>query len=338
LRGDAFTDIELNRALRSGAATALFRGVLVSSTASTGFATRCRAALATQHESAAVSHRSAAALLALPWTPGAWSAESAAIQLTVAPEDRHRQRAGLRLRHATLAPFDVQLVNGIRVTTPARTLIDLARDPQESRNRLLVVQLIDGARRRHRCDVDQLMAAVHAAAGLRNVRRADRWLAESRDGVDSPKETQTRLLLLDRQVPYLDVDLQIRDPDGLLRARGDFGDRRLLLWGEYDGYEAHVERGAFRNDRQGDRWLAARGWHVLRIVEEDLRRPDKLARDWLRAREDAPQRIAALDPRRSPEVAAARRALGFDPAIPPVDHCVRNDLTQSSTPMSSLTQ
>jgi hypothetical protein len=310
LRNNILTDQRIDTALRAGHAIAPFRGVILSAVNGVGFRDRVRAALATQDEDAAASHYTSAALVCLPWAPEHWSADDATVHITVDRDDHHGQRPGLRLHWAKLDERDVMTVDGIRCTKPARTLVDLARDANAQR--LLVVQLIDGALRFDRCTTEQLHAALDAAARLRNVRQARAWVALSRLGVDSPKETETRLIL---QGAGIDVEPNIRiedEHDGLLLARGDLGDRNRLIWGEYDGYEPHIKRHVFRGDRQGDRWLDQRGWNVLRIVDTDLINPRKLIFDWRAAVRDAPARIAALDPRRSPEIRAARIALSFD--------------------------
>jgi len=49
----------------------------------------------------------------------------------------------------------------------------------------------------------------------------------------------------------------------------------------------------------------------MRLVDEDLQRPEALRREWRQAIADAPARIAALDPRRSPEIAEAQRLMGI---------------------------
>lgn len=207
------------------------------------------------------------------------------------------------------------IVHGIRCTSPARNLVDIARDPRMAAHQLLVVQMIDGARRFERCSPDELRRTLHNAAGLRNVRRAREWVSLSCDGVDSPPETHVRLLLLDAGVKNVETDIRIYDDlgDNCL-AQGDLGDRARLIWAEYDGYDTHTERKVFRGDRIGDRWLGRRGWHVIRIVDTDLADPRGFILDWKQAVADAPARIAALDPGRSPEVAAARRALRIDRA------------------------
>jgi hypothetical protein len=67
---------------------------------------------------AALSHRSAAAMWGLRVAAGART------DVTVARKPR--ARAGIALHHAVLAPDEVTVVRGITVTTPPRTLLDLA--------------------------------------------------------------------------------------------------------------------------------------------------------------------------------------------------------------------
>jgi hypothetical protein len=49
----------------------------------------------------------------------------------------------------------------------------------------------------------------------------------------------------------------------------------------------------------------------MRFVDTDLRQPACVCAEWRAAIADAPRRIAALPPGRSPEADEARRALGF---------------------------
>jgi very-short-patch-repair endonuclease len=146
-------------------------------------------------------------------------------------------------------------------------------------------------------------------AGQRGVRSARDRIEEARSGVDSPQETELRLVLLDGGVTGLRPDVRIHDKTGHVIARGDLCDPDLMLWGEYDGYDVHSARATFRGDRAGDRWLERRGWHVMRFTDVDLRRPQAVAREWKCAQRNAPMRIAAMSPDRSPELAAAQREL-----------------------------
>jgi len=188
-------------------------------------------------------------------------------------------------------------------------LVELARlDLPE----LLVVQIIDGALFDRRTTKMELLACLAPLAGERNVAIARRRVERAREKVRSPQETRLRLMLEDAGI-FVDVAIELCDWDGELLAEGDLGIQKLLIWGEYDGYESHKEQGVFRVDRIGDRALSRRGWHVMRFVDDDLRRREATVREWKQAIADAPARIAAMDARRSPEVAEARRLLGFDP-------------------------
>jgi very-short-patch-repair endonuclease len=143
----------------------------------------------------------------------------------------------------------VTVRRGIPVTTPACTIIDLARS---LRGRPLE-QLIDLADQRGLIDFDQLRAANSASlqAVLRSYRPAPtRSELEERflrlcdtHGIPRP-ETNTR-------IEGIEVDFAWRD-------------RRLVV--EVDGYAYHRSPTAFEEDRERDVTLTTRGWRVLRFT------------------------------------------------------------------------
>jgi hypothetical protein len=302
--------VRLDGDLRTGRVVAPFRGVYVDACLSGSFLVRVRAAIATQATSACVAMQTAAVLHRLRWLPAAWSAADATVHVAVHPDDERGHRRGIRLHRRTVRPRDVALVDGIACLSVARTLVELARDA--SVPPLLVVQILDGALRDERTTKQELRSCLAQFPGERGVARARSLVERARPGVDSPQETKMRLQLEDGGIAGLEVNIQVRDNDGLLLARGDLGITTLLIWGEYDGFVPHTDRAVFRSDRAGDRWLHRRGWHVMRFTDRDLDRPGATSREWRAAIADAPARIRALDPGRSPEVAAARRARGFD--------------------------
>lgn len=256
--------------------------------------------------------QTAAVLLGLRWLPAEWSTLDATVHLAVDPADKRRDRRGIKLHRRTLAAVDIAVVQGIACMSAARTLVELARDTQVPA--LLVVQIIDGALRDKRVTKADLLACLGRLSGERGVVRARRLVERSRDGVDSPQETTMRLTLEDGGISGVEVGVEIcEEPSGDVLARGDLCIRMLLIWGEYDGFVPHSQRRTFRSDRRGDRWLHRRGWHVMRFTDTDLARPAATCAEWRSAVADAPARIRALDPGRSPEIAAAWRALGFMP-------------------------
>jgi hypothetical protein len=206
-------------------------------------------------------------------------------------------------------PDEYVLVDGMACLSPTRTLVELARAPGISQ--LLAVQILDGALRDERTTVDRLLGCLARMPGERGVGQARDTIRLAGHPVDSPQETTMRLALWFDGIRDLDVGIEICNDRGYVRARGDLGSKRLLIWSEYDGYDVHTQRPAFRGDRVGDRWLQRRGWQVMRFVDADLRQPGRLCAEWRQAMADAPRRISALPPGLSPEADEARRALGL---------------------------
>ena len=290
----------------------MFRGVHVDARLAGDFRTRCHAAVLTQSPETPLSHRTAAAALGLPWHPAHWSTPDADIDLAVLPPRTRRTRRGLRLWERVIPPEELVVVDGLLCTSPARTLAELARERKMPA--LLVVQLLDGAFRFGHTTPEEIAATLQRLRGHAHVARARSLVERARLGVDSPQETKLRLTLEDGGVTGLETNIQIVEHDRLL-ARGELGDPRLLLWGEYDGFDVHAQQAVFDADRPRHRWLEARGWEVPRFANKDFD-TGAIARDWLRAAARAPARIAAMPASRSPEVARARRLLGIDPPEP----------------------
>jgi hypothetical protein len=308
-RGATPADLDLD--LRAGRSLSVFRGVHVDAGHADGFWVRLRAALATQDVRAIATLTTAAVLHGFRWLPVEWLQPHRTIHLAVGQDAARRHRVGIRLHRRLLRPEDVTVVDGIPCFTPTRTLVELAREPHIAP--LVVVQILDGALRDRRTSKAELLSCLASMPGERGVARARLLVGRARDGVDSPRETELRWNLEMGGVEGIDVNLEIRDePDGIVLARGDLGSWRFLVWGEYDGYEEHTKRKTFRGDRVGDRWLTRRGWHIMRFVDEDLRRGPALGREWQQAIATAPARMAGLKPSASPELAQARRLLGLD--------------------------
>ena len=244
-------------------------------------------------------------MLGLRWLPAAWRLTAEPIDVTAARDDLSRSaRGGIRRRIADLPDADVVVVGGLRVTSPARTIVDLARtEPM-----LLALQLADGALRDEHCTAADLVAVCDRMVRVPNVRRARRVAELTRPGVDSPQETLVRRQIVDAGLPEPTPRLELHE-DGRLLAAGDLGYWKWLIWLEYDGYEFHSERGMFGSDRSRDRWLGRRGWEVMRLHADDAARPTAYLRELEAAIRDAPARIAAMDPSRSPELAAAQQLL-----------------------------
>ncbi len=170
---------------------------------------------------------------------------------------------------------------GIPITTPARTLLDLA--PLLAQHDL--DRAVEEAQVRGLVKPEALAGAPHGA--LRRAARDDASMTRS--------EAEARLLALIRV-----ADL----PEPLTNARIEgfevdvaWPEQRLIV--EVDGFAFHSTRAAFERDRLRDQALQAAGWRVMRIT-------------WRQIAETAEAVVAriaaalALSPRPAPRPSSAR--------------------------------
>ncbi|MDQ1706615.1 MAG: hypothetical protein QOF18_2981 [Frankiaceae bacterium] len=297
----------IDGAIRSGAYSSPARGVLLPSDCCDDLWQRCGAVLSTQRADAAIARRTAAVAHEFAWLPDAWGSVDVPISVNVDRDDVTRSaRRGLDRRIAALPPEDIALWKGLRITTPARTAVDLARYESHA----VALPVLDWLLTQQICSREELLAVLDRMVRVPHVRRARQRVELARCGVASPRETHTRLHILGAGLPEPDVNLLIV-VNGLVIAQGDLGYWRWLIWIEYDGEEFHLGRRMSGDDQSKDRWLKARGWDVYRITNRDHYAPGAFLEQLRHGIAEAPARIAAMDPRRSPELAEAHRLLGL---------------------------
>jgi hypothetical protein len=308
LRESGWSDDCIDAAIRAGRIVRVARDALVPRQRADELWARCEAALSTQRRDAAISRRTAAVADGFLWVPDEWTAPDHPICVTAEREDTTRSsRKGLDRRIARLPDEDVRLWQGLRICTAARTAVDLARFEQ----RLLALQLLDGALRAGKCTREDLVAVMDRMVRVPNVRRARELVDLAREGVDSPPETTTRLAIVDAGLPMPDVNLRIFSPLGDLLFQGDLGYWRWLIWIDYDGKAVHDPLWARGDQQRRDRRLQPRGWHIMHVDTTDLPPYGSFIDELEVAIADAPARVAGLNPARSPEIAAAQRLLGL---------------------------
>jgi very-short-patch-repair endonuclease len=241
----------VDRRLRGARLRALHRGVyLVGPLALPR--TPLMAAVLACGPGALLSHGTAASLWDL--VPG----RGAGDPLDVAVPGGDRRRPGIRIhRIGPLAPAERTELDGIPVTTPARTLLDLAgtvagRELEQAiargeRAGLVTARELAGALSRRR--------GRPGAAALRLLLDAAHRPALTRS------EAEERFLALVRQagLPAPEVNVRVGpfELDFLWRAAG--------LAVEVDGFRFHASPAAFERDRRRDARLAARGIQVIRL-------------------------------------------------------------------------
>jgi very-short-patch-repair endonuclease len=221
-------------------------------------------------DGAVLSHRSAAALWAIR---GSGPAD---VEIT-APRQR-RARPGIQAHRTTLAPDEISVHRGIPVTTPARTLLDLAALPDQHRL-ARAAERAESLRLTSPTSLEALAARYPGRPGVPAIRRL-----VARNGItDTPTRSDLErrfLSLLDAEsLPRPLVNKEIRLARGT-KPEADFTWRSHHLVVEVDGYETHGTRQAFERDRARDRALQSAGWRVVRITWRQLQsEPAAIAAD-----------------------------------------------------------
>lgn len=207
---------------------------------------------------AALSHQSAAALSRFLLERG----EISGVHVTVRGRHPAPGRGVIvhRVRH--LPADEVTTISGLAVTTPARTLLDLAAHIPADR----LEQCIAGADRDglvSPAQVRELLRRYPARNGARRLRA----LVEATEGpAFTRSEAEARFLALVRraELPLPQTNARIRgfEVDALWRAE------QVVV--EVDGQAYHGSAGAFEQDRRRDAVLIAAGYRVVRITWRQL--------------------------------------------------------------------
>ena len=179
------------------------------------------------------------------------------------------RRPGIRPHRIALEPDDVVTRHGLRLTSPARTLLDLpALAPRGT-----LEKLIEEAQVQNLVGTAELLAVAERANG----RHGLPLFRELVDFLDEPlftrSEAERRLHALCRSaalpLPRTNVHRAGWEVDAVWDAQ------RLVV--EVDGYKFHRTRAKFERDRRKDADLMLAGFRVLRITWRRLtKEPDQV--------------------------------------------------------------
>jgi len=190
-------------------------------------------------------------------------------EITV-PRGRKRTHDDNIVHRCVLDPSEMTVVDGIPVTTPARTIIDLAGlIPRET-----LEEALDEAIRRNRTSPAQLRWLL-ARTSLRGRRGIDtlRTLLDARrrptDVPASPLESRLLHAMRRAGLPKPDLQHEVRDGRSLV-AIVDFAFPALKIAVEADGYRWHSGRAQWQRDLSRRNKLTALGWRVIHVTWSDL--------------------------------------------------------------------
>ncbi|MBW3668253.1 MAG: type IV toxin-antitoxin system AbiEi family antitoxin domain-containing protein [Actinobacteria bacterium] len=254
----------LSRRVATGAWRRVAAGVfaLVSSPAT--WRQRLLAACLAAGPFAVASHRSAAALFGLSGIP------PGAVEIAVPRGRSHRSDLAVVHQVRDLPAGDVTRIDGIPVTRPARTLVDLAavvspRALEEAVDDALCRRLVTLSRLDRRAEA----LAQRGRAGAANLRAI---LATWHDGGLLPQETaEARLFrrLVHSGLPPPERQHEVWS-DGRLLGRLDLAWPDARVGFELDGFRWHGTPRAHRRDIARHNGLKARGWTVFQATPADL--------------------------------------------------------------------
>ncbi|MDQ1057564.1 hypothetical protein QFZ23_001465 [Arthrobacter globiformis] len=224
-------------------------------------------------DASTLTHRSGARI----WGYGlpAWMQEDWRIHVARERNGSKPRRRNVVGHRMTFKPGEVVIHDGVRVTSPARTWLDLA-------NLLSVDELIaagDSAVVAHGSEfpvprlalatIEDLRRMVASHPGMRGMKTARLALPEIRIGADSPQETRMRLVLARTKLGEPVLIHVIRNSWGQPAVWPDAAYPEHLLALQYDGGH-HSDPIQTARDRKRKETTERLGWTELRIFKDDL--------------------------------------------------------------------
>lgn len=205
-----------------------------------------------------VSHESAAAIHAIPLLRN-----PARPILTVGFGNGGGERDVL-VHAARLTPDEEQLWFGARVTTVARTVVDISRN-SGARAGLVAA---DAALHDRLVTREQLDLAVRRAARWPGVTIARRIVELASNLAESPLESLSRLLIIDAGLPVPQLQTWVWTSRGRFRVDGLWPERGVVL--EADGMRKYREEGSFPAEKLRQEALERAGYVVVRVMWADV--------------------------------------------------------------------
>jgi len=237
--------------LVAGRLRAVHPGVYVAGAAELVLEQRMLAAVLACGSGAVLSHASAAALWRM------LSAPVGALEV-VRTGPRRDGPTGVRMhRTHALPPSEVTAHRGVPVTSPGRTLLDLAAGPAARLERAL-----DEAQAQRLVTARELAGL--AASGRRGSRALRALLTDAPGFTRSEGERRLRALVRRAKLATPDFNVRLHG----LELDAYWHAQRLGV--EVDGYDVHAGRAAFERDRARQQELAAHGILVTRVTWRQL--------------------------------------------------------------------
>ena len=256
----------IGRAVRAGRLRPLFRGVYAVGHIAVRREGWWMAALLAGGEDAALSHLTAATLWELRTGP------ILPVEI-ITSSARGRKHDRITTHRICLGASETLVFDRLRVTTPARTIVDLAGTLSARSLR----ETIERAQDRRRFHPGQIRASLAHGRRRPATGPLTDLLELMQPDADNARSHLERLFLALARgtgLPRPEVNRVI----GGRRRDFSWPQQRLVV--EVDGYRYHSSRQAKRRDHRRDRELTALGWRPIRLTYEEVAfEPNEIARE-----------------------------------------------------------
>lgn len=183
------------------------------------------------------------------------------------------RRKGVSGHRATAFPEEVDTNGELRISTRARTWLDMAGQLSLPELVCMGDQLIRiprpdfEDREAPYATLTRLRAMVDRHKNFQGIVRARAALEHMRVGADSAPESLLRLAMLDAGLPEPELQLKLWDGHKAPSADVGYRSRRIAL--QYDGAH-HLDEVRKHSDRRRDKAFEAAGWTVLVFTQDDF--------------------------------------------------------------------
>ena len=201
-----------------------------------------------------VAGLSAAALLGTKWIEPGLPAELI--------HTNRRMPPMLDVHTDALAAAEIQRVNGIPVTTPARTAFDIGR----RLDLVAGVARVDAVMNATDVKVRDIEAVAAGRPGVRGLTQLSRTLDLVDGGAESPYESLTRMLFARAGFPRPETQIPVVDEYGILVAVIDMGWRDYLVGVDFEGAHHWTDPRQWRWDAERYSLLPELGWFDVRVT------------------------------------------------------------------------
>lgn len=250
---------DLRRALEHGRVRRVLRGVYVSNEVGDSIELRTAALHLVVGPAHVIVDRTAAWLHGIDSFAATELDAGAPIEVCALRGHTRSRLSGARGRTRDLHPDDVMEIDGLRVTTPLRTALDLGC---HLRRREAFAALCNIARQ-HAVGVPELVRGAERFGRRRGVRQLRELAPLVLPMAESAREAWTLLAIHDAGLPLPEAQVWI-DADVGRRFRLDFAYPQQRVCVEYDGIEFHDTTDEQRRyDRERRQWLRDRGWTII---------------------------------------------------------------------------